>query len=213
MATKEHAHDKTARWAEEPAPSPTNNNRGDHRRLGLAHGRSVELREDGGLLLISREGGEVELKLRITEDGPTLIFDQAGLALAGDGDLDLRCNKLRVQARGGVSLESGGDMTQRVAGDFRLDARDDARIAAQAVELEAELGALDLRANDDLALNGLRVLLNVPSEDETSASLDDIRSFKEMLARPFVADGGPKRLERGEPVPRPGWEESGDEER
>ena len=207
MATREQAEEKEGSWTDTAAPPPSES---ADRVIRLAHGRRLDLKEDGALLLLSRDGGEVELKLRITADGPTLIFDQAGLALAGDGDLDLRCDKLRVQARGGIQLESGGDMVQRVAGDFRVDARDDARIAAQAVEVEAELGALDLKANDDLALNGLRVLLNVASEDEVSAHLDGIESFKQMLARPFVAKGGPRRLDRGAPVVRKGWEESGE---
>ena len=179
------------------------------RSLELAHGRRLELREDGALLLLAAEGGQVELKVRVTEEGPTLVFDQARLALQGEGDLDLRCGHLSVKARRGVRLESGGDMLQRVAGDYRVEARDDARLAAQAVSLEAELGALDLKANDDLALSGLRVLLNVPSEEEMAARVDGIESFKQFLARPFVAPGGPKPMEKSAPVPRPGWE-SGD---
>lgn len=207
MATRERAEQQTAPWTDEPREEQIS---GADRDLSLAHGRRLELREDGALLLLSTEGGEVELKLRLTAHGPTLIFDQAGLALCGDGDLDLRCDKLKIQARGGVQLESGGDMTQRIAGDFRVDARDDARLAAQAVELEAELGALDLKANDDIALNGLRVLLNVPSEEEMAARLDGIESFKQLLARPFATKGGPKPLDRGEVQPREGWEDGGD---
>jgi len=80
--------------------------------------------------------------------------------------------------------------------------RDDARIVAQAVQLIAELGELALHANDDVALNGLRVLLNVPSEEEIIDREKAARSIEELLRRPFDAVDGPRRMPPSTPKKR-----------
>lgn len=160
----------------------------------LSHGRRAAVTAEGGILEITGQEGTVELKVRITPEGPVLEFEEGRVALKSPGDLELDCRNLTLHSRGKMQLESESDFEHRVHGGYALHVRDDARLAAQALELVAELGELALRANDDVALNGLRVLLNVPSEQELVDRERAARSIEELLRRPFDAGGGPRRM-------------------
>jgi len=173
-------------------------------RTSLAHGRTLAVKQGGTELRLSSPNGQVELTVRVTEDGPSLVFDQARVQLENSGDVGIRCQDLEIEARGAMRVNSG-DYQQRAAGNYHLNVRDDARFEAQQLELAALLGELSLRANDDVALNGLRVLLNVAGDEDLEARGKAIEDFKEYLKRPFVAPGSPRRLPRSEPKKREDW--------
>jgi hypothetical protein len=174
--------------------------------IELAHGRVLELDQQGAMLHVSSSSGEVELQIRITPEGPVLVFDQARVSIQNSGNIDVECEDLELKARGRLTLESGDDTVHRVAGNYSVDVRDDAEIKAQAVDVHAQLGELSLRANDDVALNGLRVLLNAPTQEEIERKRREVRSFKDFLELPFVAAGAPRRLPPSAPKKREDWE-------
>ncbi len=174
----------------------------DSNIIPLAFGRRAAIASQGGMLEIAGEGGTVELKIRITPEGPVLEFNQAHVALQSPGDLALDCRNLSLRTSGKLTVESGADFEQRVNGGYSVRVRDDAHLAAQAVKLEAELGEVALNANDDVSLNGLRVLLNVPSEQELIDREIAAQSFEQLLRRPVVDEQGPQRLPPSKPVKR-----------
>lgn len=173
--------------------------------FALAHGRILDLDRRRSILRVSSSGGEVELQIRITPEGPVLVFDQARVSIQNSGNIDLECEDLDIRARGRLMLESGGDSSHRVAGNYTVDVRDDAEIKAQAVDVHAQLGELSLRANDDVALNGLRVLLNAPTQEEIEERRRAVQSFKDVLELPVVAKGAPRRLPKTPPKRRGEW--------
>ncbi len=170
----------------------------------LAAGRRLDVANDGTRLEISTPEGEVELRVEITATGPVLHFTGASLSLASVGDVDLECENLSLRSRGLTRLESG-NYEQRVAGGYQVAVRDDARLAAQAIDIEAELGDLALRANDDVALDGLRVLMNVPSDEEIEAARRRLRTFEQHLECPTETGGDSGRLPRSLPRKLSGW--------
>ncbi len=105
-------------------------------------------------------------------------------------------------------MNSDAGFNQRVGGNYEVAVRDDATIKAQALELIAELGELGLKANDDIALNGLRVLLNVPNEEDLIDKETALASLAEFLKRPFAPKGEPRRLPKDQPKPRENWDSS-----
>lgn len=105
--------------------------------VGRRSGRRIRLEPDvgGERLLICTAEGEVELSIRLTPEGPVLRLAGARVELAAD-QLALRCRELDI------------------------DVGEAALIRARSVGVEATLGNITLRANDDVQIEGERIWLN-----------------------------------------------------
>ncbi len=113
---------------------------GERRELALASGRSVVCRsapDASDQVTLRGAGGEVLLEVLLTPAGPVLRFHAAQVELNCQGSFSLRCGQFRVETEGDIVQRAGGEM-----------------------QLEAARGNIDVRANDDVNLNGERVRLN-----------------------------------------------------
>ncbi len=131
--------------------------------LTLPSGRLVEVEAPSGRserMIVRSPEGTIELTIRFTAAGPVLELSAAALSLRTEGPLSLDCDQLRLHARRGLSLSTDGDLEQRVGGDQRVAVAGTSELHAQHVEITAEEGDLELRADNDATLDGKRVLIN-----------------------------------------------------
>jgi hypothetical protein len=116
--------------------------------LGLGDGWHAELakRPLGAVLRVSNEagGGALEIEVRLTESGPVVRARASALEIETDGDLVARCERFRLEARGGVEVVSDGPV----------------KAIGRNVDIKATHGSARVRANDDVQLLGEQVLLN-----------------------------------------------------
>ena len=100
-------------------------------------GRRIALRRDGSaeVLEVSNPSGRLELSVRFTPEGPVLSFEAARISLVAP-DIDVRCDRLRIDASATVETRAGADIVS-VAG-----------------------GMMRQRAADDLTIDGKNVLIN-----------------------------------------------------
>jgi hypothetical protein len=107
-------------------------------RLELGSGRSIEIDERGPTeqLTVRSAAGRLELRVRLTADGPVLDVEAIGLTLRSAGEVAVDCER------------------------FVVNAREDVAIEALAVRVESKLGNVELQANDDVIVRGERVRLN-----------------------------------------------------
>jgi hypothetical protein len=84
------------------------------------------------------------MEIRFTDDGPVLRFPSAALRMETDQDVELACRDFRVRARGEVELEAG----------------ETARVEGHGVEVESRRADVRIRANDNVRVDGERILLN-----------------------------------------------------
>lgn len=107
-------------------------------RLTLASGGSVTVEpNDGGEVLTvhSREGACV-LSILLTDAGPVLRFEAVALHVVTTKSFDVECESFRVHARDQVNVEG------------------------RSVGVRANLGSVTVQADDDVSIDGERVLLN-----------------------------------------------------
>lgn len=129
----------------------------------LASGRSIEWHalEDGAEhLRIRGVDGDVELEVVLTESGPRLRFKAADIALEADGKVQVDCDEFHVRAASGIIHETDGNMGERVAGDAVTVVKGDLRVSARTAGVRATRGDVRLKANDDVKLEGERIMLN-----------------------------------------------------
>jgi len=122
--------------------------------LALAHGQTLAVETDpaGSVIRLVGADGQMTLTVHITPAGPVLQFGGAGLAIQADGDLAVSARRLVLHGREEVTVCTDGDLTVRATGDLHSSAR--------IQNLTAELGNVNVKANDDVRLNGERVMVN-----------------------------------------------------
>ncbi|HOS98525.1 MAG TPA: hypothetical protein PLR71_06185 [Deltaproteobacteria bacterium] len=103
-------------------------------------------------LVITGADGRVSLTITVTDSGPVLHLEGAGLMITTDGDLAISAKTLAIHGRDGIALTSGGDAHITVQGDLTSKAR--------IQNITAELGNVNVQANDDVRIDGERILMN-----------------------------------------------------
>lgn len=172
------------------------------RSLALRDGGRVRLSKEaeGETLTVVSSRGEVRLEVLLTSSGAVLRLSGPRVAIEAEGELAVRCSRFEVQAES-IALGASGDVALAAGRALDLRAGHDAAISAQAVAVEARRGDLALAANDDVALNGERVLLNCPTDEEVEKRAREATTLKDFLELPFQAPGSPRRLPPSLPVP------------
>ena len=112
----------------------------------------IEHCENEHVLKILGSDQQVTLSIQITSAGPVLNLHQAGLILRSDGDFAVDARHVTLHGREGVTLTSDGGVKVCAAGDLESRAR--------IQNVTAELGNVNIRANDDVKLNGERIMMN-----------------------------------------------------
>lgn|GEM_PF-1186878 len=176
-------------------------------------GRSLALRDGGraqlsnepegqALRVVSRDG-QVRLEVFMTPSGAVLRFAGPSLAIEAGGDLAIRCGRFEVQAEA-IALGAAREVAVSAGHGLDLRAGRDAAVSGQAVTVEARRGDLALAANDDVALNGERVLLNCPTDEEVEKRTREVTTLKDLLELPFQSPGSPRRLPPSVPAEEKG---------
>ncbi|MDA3960416.1 MAG: hypothetical protein PF961_06475 [Planctomycetota bacterium] len=122
-------------------------------RIDLAHDQRLLLRDDGRELHFEAADGSATLRITVTAAGPVHELTGDGLKVRAAGDLELEGDAVRVHGRRSLQLSSGGDANVTAAGAMRS--------SGCTQELRAELGDVRVRANDDVRVNGERILMNL----------------------------------------------------
>ena len=92
------------------------------------------------------------LTVRVTPGGLSISIEGGDLTLLSSGTLRVDAERLELRGRSGVNIESEGNAVLAVAGDLTMRARSQ--------ELRATLGDVRVAANDDVKMDGERILLN-----------------------------------------------------
>lgn len=110
--------------------------------------------EENVLRVISPNGG-AGLSITISTQGISVAVTGASVALRAAGKLSIDAEELSLHGRSGLTMTTGGDA--------RIEAARDLSSEARIQNIHARLGNVNVRANDDVCLDGERVRLNSPS--------------------------------------------------
>lgn len=180
------------------------------REIQLYGDHSVKIDDNSQSLELVFDG-KAMLRLELTDRGPVIAIEAPNLGIRTSGHLDLESESMCIKTRGDFVHQVGGNLSQVVAGNHSMDVRDDVHLRAQAIRAHALTGSMDLKANDDLSLAGLRVLHNVPTDEERRQMIAKAETFGELMACPAYDPKAPRRLEFGAPIDRGDWNHGTDE--
>jgi hypothetical protein len=76
--------------------------------LELQHGRTLVVEDD--LVEVRAGSGTVEVRLRVTEDGPVLELESVKLSLRAARSLDVSAEEITLSGSADVRIDAGGDV-------------------------------------------------------------------------------------------------------
>jgi len=128
----------------------------------LASGRRYELAAGGDAdrVTIRSRGGEIVLRIEVTDAGPVLSFSGASVELSATRRLRLAAEEVSIEASKDLSLAAGGSLRERVAGDHHTKVAGDERVEAASVQIQASTGGVGVRAMEAIRLDGEHIGLN-----------------------------------------------------
>lgn len=78
--------------------------------------------EEGDLVEIHAAGGQLELRIRITPEGPVLQMESVRLSLNASKSVDVNCESFEVRATDSVDIHTDGTMQLSGKADVKVDA-------------------------------------------------------------------------------------------
>jgi hypothetical protein len=106
--------------SEVPVSSETLQN--ENKEIKLPSGRSVSVKINGEEELeVFSPDGKLELKIRLTEDGPTLSLESVRLDLKASENISLQAKNVEIKGKESASLESEGKL--KVDSEKQMDIR------------------------------------------------------------------------------------------
>ncbi len=113
------------------------------------------------LVTVTAPDGRLCLSIALRPQGPVVEVHAESLRFASRGLLRLDCDRLEINAASETTLRTGA-LVQEVAGEVRTRAGGTIDMEAYAHRIRSVRGDIALHANDDVSLDGERVLLNSP---------------------------------------------------
>jgi len=146
----------------------TANNEVDNYKTKPADISSIKF-NSGNTLLIDRDKGQltllgksqnIQLVISMTDDSLVVNLNARQLNINASEELNFSAKKINIHAEDQLSIKSGGDLIQRVGNNQVTEVKGVNKTVAQIQKMVASLGNVEIKANDDVRLDGERVLFN-----------------------------------------------------
>lgn len=105
--------------------------------LDLQHARTLTVTpaEDHDLIEIHGGGGQVELRVKLTPDGPVLQMESIRLSLKSSEAVSVECKTFEVRSTESVDIHSDGGMQLSGQADVRVNANGDVIVTGEKIYL------------------------------------------------------------------------------
>lgn len=103
------------------------------RTLNLSGGRTLTV--TGEIIELRNPSGMLELRVRVTEEGPVLSVDAARIAIKSTDAVSVECKTFEVKAQEGVTLHSDGELDVTSEKEMKITSTDDVRVVGKIIHL------------------------------------------------------------------------------
>ncbi len=105
-------------------------------RVYLDDGRQVAITRDGArqAVEIRAASGQLELRIRLTEDGPVLVLDGVKVELSA-ASVDVACDTFNVHAREAATITSDGTAAVRATAQVDVESAADVVVVGKHIRL------------------------------------------------------------------------------
>ncbi len=110
---------------------------GETRELYLRDGRTLTVSATGNeeLVEIRAASGQVEVRIRMTEQGPVLQLEAVRLKLKATEAVEVETRQFTVKAEQSIALVTEGQLTLASTGDTKVTAEGDVQVVGKRIDL------------------------------------------------------------------------------
>lgn len=107
------------------------------REVYLQGGRTLRVASQGSeeLVEIRAASGQLELRIRLTEQGPVLQMEAVRMQLRATEALELEARQVTVKAEDKLALASEGELRVESKGETKVEAEGDVRVVGKTIHL------------------------------------------------------------------------------
>ncbi len=105
--------------------------------LELGKGRTVTIAngEDGEVIEVRGAGGTVELRIKMTAEGPVVKLEGARVQVNATETIEMHCKSFSVDASESLSLGSEGGLAVHSTGEMTIESTDECVIRGKMIRL------------------------------------------------------------------------------
>ena len=110
---------------------------GETREVYLREGRTLTVSAQGTdeLVEIRAASGQVELRIRLTEQGPVLQMEAVRMTLKATEAVEVEAKQFSVKATESLALASEGEVKVTSGGETKVEAEGDVRVVGATIHL------------------------------------------------------------------------------
>jgi phage gp45-like len=107
------------------------------RDMYLREGRTLSVKSEGGedLVEIRSASGMVEVRIKLTEEGPVLQMEAARLQLKASEAVEIESKRIDIKATESAKIESGGALELAAETDIKVEADGEVRVNGKMIYL------------------------------------------------------------------------------
>jgi hypothetical protein len=123
-------------------------------------GNTLQIDQSSNQIKLINNKGELQLEITINSTGLVVNLNAAELNINASEELNLSSKKVNINASEQINIKTKGNLVQEVDKDLLTEVGGTNKQIAQVQKITATLGGVDIKANDDVRLDGESVKLN-----------------------------------------------------
>lgn len=109
----------------------------ESQELRLRSGKKIVVSDNDRLVEIRSESGMLELRIRLTEEGPVLQMETVRMQLKATEQVEIEAARVEIKATEQVTVESKQDVAIKAEHDVEVDAKNDVDVHGKMIYLNS----------------------------------------------------------------------------
>ena len=128
--------------------------------VNFSSGNVVVIDSGNETIRVLDKNQHLQLMITISKDGVSVNVNAQQINLNASEQLNLSAKKINIVSTEHIKIRSGGNLIQEITKDLLTEAGGTNKSVARIHKMTASLGNIELKANDDVKLDGESVKLN-----------------------------------------------------
>jgi hypothetical protein len=109
----------------------------EEKRVYLDQGRSLAVSREGAhqVVDIRAASGQLELRVKLTEEGPVLVLEGVKVQVHAAESFDIKCREFNIEATESTVIASKGELKIKADGELDIDSPEDIHIRGKVIWL------------------------------------------------------------------------------
>lgn len=137
-----------------------NEKKSDLMRMEFETGNILVADRYKGLIIVCDKSEAVQIAIQIQDGGLEISLNASKLNITSSDELVLSSKKIEIKASEELSIKTSGNFIQQIGKDILTEVQGTNKMIAETHKITADLGNVEIVANDDVCLNGERVKFN-----------------------------------------------------